>query len=105
MRRAARRNFMPPPHAAHMHSEKSWSSGDHTILLYQDWPPDHKQVKKWALFESDMWDPNWKLGAILGDVRPDDVFTATRNGDTKTFLVVKTYPTRRIVTTCALQII
>ena len=96
---------MPPPHAAHMHTEKSWISGEHAILLYSDWPPDHKQVKKWALFDSDMWDPNWKLAAILGDVRPDDVFTATRNNEQKTFLVVKTYPTRRVVTTCALQIL
>jgi len=66
-----------------MHSEHAWISGEHTILLYSDWPPDHKQVKKWALFDSDMWDPNWKLAAILGDVRPDDVFTATRNNEQK----------------------
>ena len=99
--RASRRNFMPPPHSSHMHGEKSWLAGERHLLLFPDWPADHVQSKRWAIFDSDMWDPSWTLAAITGEAYPDEVFTASRDGVEQTFRIMTIYPTRRKVTTCA----
>ena len=99
--RASRRNFMPPPHASHMHGEQSWLCGDRHLLLFPDWPSDHVASKQWAIFESDMWDASWTLAAITGSTYPDELLLARRDGVEKTFRVVQIYPTRRTVITCA----
>lgn len=100
--RASRRNFMPPPHASHMHGDKSWLCGDRHLLLFPDWPADHVASKKWAIFDSDMWDTSWTLAAITGATYPDELLLGSRDGVERTFRVVQIYPTRRKVTTCAI---
>jgi hypothetical protein len=92
---------MPPPKAAHMHGEQAWVWADHSMLFYDDWPEDRKNMHRWGLFESSSWSDAWKIVAVHGAVSEDDVFEATRAGETASFRVVKTYPTRRKVTTCA----
>ena len=86
-----------------MHGEKSWLCGERHLLLFEDWPQDHVNAKKWAIFDSDMWNPVWKLAAITGETYPDEVVVGERDGVQRSFRIMNIYPTRRKVTTCAVM--
>lgn len=99
--RATRHNFLPPPSSNVIKkSKKVWIDSDNNIWLFdKDWPLDERptKFKRWALFESDQWDPACYIVYVHGDKLPRNGETVIMSKDDEIvqFQVVRAYPTKR----------
>ena len=99
--RATRHNFLPPPSANVIKkSDKNWIDSDNNVWLFdKDWPLEERPVKfkRWALFESDQWDPGCYIVYGHGSKLPRDGETVIMSKDDEVFQfqVVRVYLTKR----------
>lgn len=112
--RATSRNFLPPPSKSDIkNSSLCFTDGENHWLFDRDLPAEKrfKRYKNWALFESDQWDVRWLIAYVTYDRQNESSLPAIgervnllRGDQTGSFMVVRSYPTKRVCRTYILQL-
>ena len=108
--RATRHNFLPPPPVNTIKKSASvWKDSDNNTWLFdKDWPLEERPLKfkRWALFESDQWDPANYIVYAYGSKLPStgETVIMVKDDEVVQFQVVRVYPTKRKSVTYILRL-